>query len=117
MITPLDFPTYLNIVLIICLTVGGFFAFRNGRSEALARGQKDTIGMLEQRTKALESKINDLEKQNTVQQHIIDTITSALKQKGMIVTIDGDMVTIQDAQGRRSTHRKHTTTSKKEEDV
>jgi hypothetical protein len=107
---PSDFLLYLNIVVGLCLTVGGFFAFRNGRQTQLTRMQKDTIEVMQQRIDTLESKIGDVEKENVVQRHIIETITSALKQRGMAVTIDGDMVTISDKSGS-STHRKRTITT------
>lgn len=112
MIAPLDFMYLLNIVLAICLTVGGFFAFRKGRQAQLTQFQKDNIEAykdnieaLNQRIALLENRINDFEKENTVQRHIIDTITLALKQRGIIITISGDMVTIHDSEGN-STHRK-----------
>lgn len=111
MIAPLDLPSFLNpilTVLLIGLTVGGFtYAFRNGRSGKLVKDQKDTIDLLEQRTRVLEAKVSDLEKQNAVQQHIIDTVTSALEQEGRYITINGDLVTISDKDGGgRKVYRK-----------
>lgn len=100
--------------------IGGLFAFRNGRQTQLSKFQESTNTALKQRIEALEGKISDLEKENAVQRHIIGTITSALKQRGMIVTIDGDMVTISDKTS--STHRRRTITTtqavvKKDEEV
>ena len=109
MIPPNDLLPYLSIlslVLTISFVIGGF-SFKNGRTEKLAKFQKDTNDALQQRIEVLESKIGDFEKENVVQRHVIDTIVSALKQRGIIITVDGDMVTIQDARGT-STHRKRT---------
>ncbi len=101
-------PYLINAILAICLTVGGFLAYRNGRQNQLNKFQQDTNSALKQRVEVLESKVLDFEKENVIQRHIIETITSALKQKGIVITIDGDMVTIQDKSGL-STHRKRPT--------
>lgn len=99
----------LNTVLLLLALIGGFFAFRNGKRTELVKLQRETIEALQQRTASLEQKIGDLEKENHLQQHIIDTIISALKTRGMAVTVDGDMVTIADESGA-SSHKKLTTT-------
>ncbi len=89
----------------------------------MTKFQEDTNKIQKNRIDVLEGRIADLEKQNIVQQHIIDTITSALKQKGMVVTVDGDMVTIADKSGATIHHKRRTITTqqtasitKKEED-
>ncbi len=92
------------------LGIGGligivYFTFRSG----LTALQKQVNEALRERVDVLESKIADLEKEKAIHRHIIDTITSALKQRGMVVTIDGDMVTISDKTS--STHRKRTITT------
>ncbi len=123
-------PTFLtnvgviNTVLIMFLTVGGFLAFRNGRRAELTKFQRETIEAMQQRIDTIEGKLIDLQTENALQRHIIDTITLALKARGMVVTIDGDMVTINEPTGS-STHRKRATTTtttvakaiKKEENV
>ncbi len=98
----------LNTILLVCILIGGLFAIRSGKRGELLKFQKETIEALQQRIDALEGKVADFEKENVIQRHIIDTITSALKQRGMVITIDGDMVTIQDSQGM-SQHRKRGT--------
>ena len=100
----------LSLVLTVCMIVGGFFAFRNGRQTQLAKFQKDTNDALEQRIKAMEGKNSDLEKEVIIQRHLIETITQALEQRGLIITINGDMITIEDkTTGHRSNHRKRLT--------
>jgi hypothetical protein len=92
--------------MLICIIVGGFFAVRNGRQTQLAKFQKDTIDAQNDRIKILEDKIADLEKQNTKQQYIIDTITSGLKQRGLVISVDGEMYPIAD---KPTAHRKRPT--------
>lgn len=109
-----------NVVLGVCVLIGGFLAVRNGKRAELVKFQRETIEALQQRIETLEGKISDFEKENVIQRHIIDTITLALKKRGMVITIDGDMVTIEDKSGS-STHRKRTITTtqaivKKEEE-
>src|SRR5437879_13370466 len=89
-----NFLPYLDMVLFICLTIGGFFALRNGRQTQLAKFQEDTNKALKDRIDVLEGQIEDMKTQAIKQQHIIDTITSALRKQGMIVTVDGDLVPI-----------------------
>lgn len=104
--TPDTFPYLINILLVICVTVGGFFAFRNGKQTQLAKFQTDTITALKERISTLEGKITDVEKENVIQRHVLETITSALKQRGLIITVDGDLVTITDQKTGESHHRK-----------
>lgn len=111
MLSILNNISFINTILIMFLTIGGFMAFRNGRRAELTKFQKETIEALQQRIENLEGKIGDVEKENIVQRHVIETITEALKQRGMIITISGDLVSIEDSRGT-TTHRKRVTTSR-----
>lgn len=105
--------TFLNIIAVVitvCVVIGGFSGFRNGRQTKLMELQEKTIIALQGRVKTLEDKAIDLERENAVQQHLIDTLISAYKQEGRTVTIDGDLITIQDKTGARITHRKRVIT-------
>jgi hypothetical protein len=98
---------YLNYVYPV-IGLGGLLAvfvmaFRNGRNTNLTTIQEQTITALQTQINSLKDKISELEKENTLQGHLIDLITSALKKKGMIVTIDGDMITISGKDGSSST--------------
>jgi uncharacterized protein YlxW (UPF0749 family) len=106
MITTTQILTLINALWLICGTVGGFFAFRHAVKTKVIELQHETIELLQAQIEALEHKTDSLKEENTRQALIIETIQSALKQKGMIVTIDGDLVTITDAQGGRSSVRK-----------
>ena len=97
-----QFP-YLEAVLVLCILVGGFFGIRNGRQTQLTTFQEKTIQAQNDRIKVLEDKISDLEKQNVKQQYVIDTITSGLKQRGLVISVDGELYPIAD---KSSTHRK-----------
>lgn len=94
---------YLNYVY-PAIGLGGlisvfFMAFRNGRNTNLTTIQEQTITALQTQINTMKDKISELEKENALQGHLIELITSALKKKGMIVTIDGDMITISGKDG------------------
>jgi hypothetical protein len=117
----LNSAAFLNTVLILLAFIGGFFAFRSGKRNETVKLQKENNDALLTRIEVLSQKIVDLEKENHLQQHVLDTIISALKQRGMAVTIDGDMVSIENIHTGSSMHRKRTITTtqavvKKEEE-
>lgn len=111
-----QFP-YVEAILAVCMLVGGFFGIKNGRRSSLTKFQEDTIKAQNDRIKILEDKIVDmgkehakqideLKRENTKQQHVIDTITSALRKQGTVITVDGELVPVSDKPG---IHRKRTT--------
>jgi hypothetical protein len=91
-----------NLVLLLFATIGGFFGFRNARRAALVAIQKETIEALQQQIDALKTKQEELMKENAHLHYVISTIQAALSQMNVAVTISGDLVTIQDAQGNVS---------------
>lgn len=118
----LPFLTLLSLIISIGLIAGSFsYAFRNGRQTQLAKLQKENNDALQQRVTTLEGRAADLEKENIIQRHLIELITDALKKRGLIVTVDGEMITIEDRKtGVRSQHHKrivptqHAATKKEE---
>jgi hypothetical protein len=98
----------LNLFLLVCSAVGGFFALRHARKVAIIEIQKDTIEALQAQIDTLKDRQEGLECKNSHLEHIISTITDALKARGIIVTVDGDLVTITDADGIHSIKRSPT---------
>jgi hypothetical protein len=95
------------------IAIGGILsilwvAFRSG----IPQMQEKTITALKDRLDAQDREIMALKAQNALQGHLIDTITSALKRKGMVITIDGDMVTFQTRDGTQSTVKARPITGK-----
>lgn len=60
---------------------------------------------MKDRIDLLEGRVNDLDRENYSLKQTLETVKEALKQRGMIVTIDGDLVTISDDQGNHSMRR------------
>ncbi len=101
----LNFLPVVSAVLAVCLTIGGMSAFRNGRQIQLTKFQEETNKALKERTDLLEKKIEDLEKKIVIHEHVIETIIATLKLRGLVVTVDGEMVTISD--GTSSTSKRY----------
>lgn len=86
----------LNLMITICLIIGGIAAYRHGFTRTANEVQGRVISALQSEIQALHDRINALEKENSRLSHTITTICSALKQRGIHIAIDGDMVSIHD---------------------
>ena len=102
----------LGTLLAIAGIFGIYSAFKNGRNTNLANIQQQAITALQTQISSLKDKITELEKENALQGHLIELITSALKKKGMIVTIDGDMITISGKDGSSTVVKQQATKPK-----
>ncbi len=98
----LNFLSIVNLVLLIATALGGIMAYRHGWTRTANEVQERVIGALNSELAALTSRIESMEKENIRLHQIIATICTALKQRGIAVTIEGDMVNISDQQGTHS---------------
>lgn len=122
---PLAILPYINIitaVFAVLCTVGGFFAFRNGRQgqltkfqEAATAAQSAANMALQQRVEALEGQIEDDAKEKAMLRQNIELIIDTFEKRGITISIDGDIVTIADKSGV-TMHRRRRSTIKKAED-
>lgn len=126
----MNFLPILNLVLQIGGLVGGIVGsismFRHGYKIEVARIANDTIQTLQNNIEALKGQIETLkgqietlaEKQTALDmenvhlRQIIETIKAALSKRGIFITIDGEMITIQEKDGTTSTLRKRPTSTK-----
>lgn len=95
-----DFLPILNIVLLVCLFIGGIFAWRRGYSQESNAIQASVIDALKEEVESLRRKVDDLEKERSTQDQVIASIRYLLKTYGLRITIAGDVVTINDAAGK-----------------
>lgn len=95
--------TYLNLAIALAIVLGGAVAFRYSLNRTANEIQERVINALQSEIQTLQDRIVALEKDNTRLSQTIALIRTALKQRGMSVTIDGDLVSISDAHGT-STH-------------
>lgn len=115
------FLPYISTVLAICLTIGGMFAIRQGYSKQVGEIQDKVISAQKAQITTLEGRVEACEKEVDHLHGIIETISEALRQRGIVISISGEMVTIEDAGGgkRTSLRRRRqipVTRTKKEED-
>ena len=97
-----NFLSILNLVLLIATTLGGILAFRHGFTRTANEVQERVIAALNSELAALASRVESMEKENVRLHQIIATICAALKQRGIAVTIQGDMVNISDESGTQT---------------
>lgn len=103
----MDFLTLLSnsvgfISLGITLVVA-FFAVKSGKMQSANQAQGSAIAAMRSELETLRERIEDAEKENSRLEQIIDTICSALKIRGMVITVQGEMVHIQDQNGSTTT--------------
>ena len=95
---------------LIVAVVGGFWVIKSGIGKTVNDANKEaitalgaTITALQADCQRFERKIDDLTKENAQLKLTMDTVRAALKTRGLIVTIDGDMVNINTLDGKSST--------------
>lgn len=93
-----------------------FFAVKNGVMKSANDAQSSTIsamrdeidtlrGTMENREKEYEARLKKAEEKNAHLEQTIDTICTALKSLGLIVTVQGEIVSIEDKRGRSTNAR------------
>lgn len=107
-----SWTSFLYMLILLCLFVGGFAVFRFGYYKELMARLKDTNEILIKQIEALTLRVAELEKREAVNLGVIDTITQALSKKNIKITIDGEMVTLTDGQGTSSSIRPRIKTAK-----
>lgn len=86
----------LSMLLTIAGILGGILAFKNGFTRTANEVQERVINALQQEISVLNMRIADLEAQNQRLDQVIITLCEALKKRGIIVSIDGSLVTVTD---------------------
>jgi len=80
---------------------------KNNADTKATEAQAKTIDAMQARLDVQSNSIDEMRKDNTRLQLIIETITSALKSMGLVVTIEGEMVKIKDNNNNSTTTRIH----------
>lgn len=84
----------VNFLMLFGLLTGTFMSYRNGKMATANEVQDRVINALQHQIDTLQDRLSVQEKENARQGQIINTIKSALKQRGLSVTIDGDLISI-----------------------
>lgn len=96
----------LTTILVLAGLVGGIFVFRNAKKTGIILIQDQTITALQQQIDALKEQQTVLQKKNEHLEYVIETMSLAMKKKGVVVSIDGEMVTFTDSRGQSNTVRR-----------
>jgi hypothetical protein len=86
----------LSMVLTVACIIGGYLAFRFGINRTANEIQERVINTMEQEIAVLRGRLEDLETENKRLEQVIYTLCEALKKRGLVVTIEGSMVTVSD---------------------
>jgi hypothetical protein len=92
----------LGITLLISC-IGGFYMVKSGVGKTTSEAQSSTINAMQAEMSILKTRIDDERKENIRLGHVIDTICAALKSKGIIISISGEMITIDIDEHKKST--------------
>lgn len=100
-------------VFIIAI-VGGFYLIKSGLGKTVSKANQEAINALQATIIALQTdlstmnrKIEEVTKDKVRLEQTIDTICAALKIKGMVITIQGEMVHLEDRNGKTTSTRIH----------
>jgi len=98
----------LQAVFVLAAVVGGVFVFRSTKRTGIIQIQNDTIAAMQQQIDALKSGQDTLQKENSHLHYVIETISEALKHKGILITVNGEMITLEDTKSQSSVIRRST---------
>jgi hypothetical protein len=84
----------LGITLLVGV-VGGIYMVRSGVGKQTNEAQESALNAMQAELTVLRTRVDDAKRDNDRLRKTIDTITTALKIKGIIITIYGEMVNIE----------------------
>jgi hypothetical protein len=95
----------------LIVVIGAFFASkvmaRHNISEKTSEAQNNAIVAMQEEIASLRRKVEDINKDKIRLEQTIDTICAALKIRGMVITIQGELIHIEDKSGKTTTTRIH----------
>ncbi len=95
-----DFLSYANVVLTVCLLVGGILAIRQGYSKAAGEIQEKVIVALKEQVATLEKQAGTDEREIKHLKQVLLTVRYALKRRGLAIEVNGESITLIDEQSR-----------------
>lgn len=92
----------VSLVITIAGLVGGVFVLKAGLNRTANEVQERVINAMQTEISVLRVRLEDLEQENKRLEQVINTLCVALKKRGLIVTIDGNIVTVSDGHETQS---------------
>lgn len=93
----------LNTVVILLVLAGGYIALKSGKHQKTGEIQGQVIEALKAELESLQRRLEMLERENTRLTQIMNIIRAALRKRGLVVSIESDIVIISDSAGNSST--------------
>ncbi|HEX4207876.1 MAG TPA: hypothetical protein VHZ51_27490 [Ktedonobacteraceae bacterium] len=91
-----------SMILTVAGIIGGVLVFKSGISRTAYEVQERVINAMQSEIAVLRSRLEDLENENKRLDQVIYTLCEALKKRGLIVTIEGHIVTVSDGHETQS---------------
>jgi hypothetical protein len=91
-----SFISIISMRLTVAGILGGILAFKNGFTRTANEVQERVINALQQEISVLHMRLTDLEAENRRLDQVLITLCEALKKRGIVVSIDGSLVTVTD---------------------
>lgn len=87
----------LQVILTLVALIGGAYLIVGQKRSGLVQVQSDTIEAMQKRIDALEAENAQQQKKLDRQEFELKAMRDALKDEGILITIDGERVTIKDS--------------------
>jgi len=87
----------LNIAISIFIAIGGLAAFRYGFKRTISEVQERVINALETELNDIRVQLTEVRAENIRLNHTLNTIIDALAKSGIYITIQGDMINIENS--------------------
>lgn len=109
MVETIQFLSALGGLIALGITLfatifGAIYVTKSGMTEKASAAQQSAIDAMQAELTTLRGKVDDITKENTRLEHVIDTICEALKIKGIVISVQGEMVHIRDNGNSTSKH-------------
>lgn len=88
----------LGIALVVAV-----IAVKNGTMKSANEAQGSAIDAMKEEMDILRTRVTESEKKNIRLEHTIDTICEALKMRGLVISIQGEIINIHDKSSGNST--------------
>ncbi|GCE51102.1 hypothetical protein EI42_04914 [Thermosporothrix hazakensis] len=89
----------VSILMTLCAVCGGFLAWRTGATRTANEVQQRVIDALNTELDTLRARLDTIAREKTRLEAVIAAICAAMRNRGMSVDIQGELVLIQDVQG------------------
>ncbi|WP_052888084.1 hypothetical protein [Thermogemmatispora carboxidivorans] len=94
-----DLLSLTNLLITLALIAGAFAAYHYGFARTADEVKARVISVMQHEIDTLKDRLAALEKENLRLSQIIGAIRLALQQRGLHITIDGELVCIHDQSG------------------